>query len=80
MERGAWWATVHGVAKSRTRLSDFTFTIGQLYIQKTGRKKKVIIIIIFKVNNLTPQLKKKNVTITIGAPLIPPSPPLTPRG
>ena len=26
MERGAWWATVHGVAKSRTRLSDFTFT------------------------------------------------------
>ena len=22
---GAWWATVHGVAKSRTRLSDFTF-------------------------------------------------------
>ena len=24
MEGGAWWATVHGVAKSRTRLSDFT--------------------------------------------------------
>ena len=23
MDRGAWWATVHGVAKSRTRLSDF---------------------------------------------------------
>ena len=23
---GAWWATVHGVAKSRTRLNDFTFT------------------------------------------------------
>ena len=22
---GAWWAAVHGVAKSRTRLSDFTF-------------------------------------------------------
>ena len=22
----AWWATVHGVAKSRTRLSDFTFS------------------------------------------------------
>ena len=22
----AWWAAVHGVAKSRTRLSDFTFT------------------------------------------------------
>ena len=26
MGRGAWWATVHGVAKSWTRLSDFTFT------------------------------------------------------
>ena len=25
MDRGAWWATVHGVAKSRTRLSDFPF-------------------------------------------------------
>ena len=22
MDRGAWWATVHGVAKSRTRLSN----------------------------------------------------------
>ena len=26
MDRGGWWAAVHGVAKSRTRLSDFTFT------------------------------------------------------
>ena len=26
MDRGAWWAAVHGVMKSRTRLSDFTFT------------------------------------------------------
>ena len=25
MDGGAWWAAVHGVAKSRTRLSDFTF-------------------------------------------------------
>ena len=25
MDQGAWWATVHGVAESRTRLSDFTF-------------------------------------------------------
>ena len=24
MEGGAWWAVVHGVSKSRTRLSDFT--------------------------------------------------------
>ena len=26
MDRGVWWAAVHGVAKSRTQLSDFTFT------------------------------------------------------
>ena len=26
MDGGAWWAAVHGVAKSRTELSDFTFT------------------------------------------------------
>ena len=26
MDRGTWWATVHGVAKSWTWLSDFTFT------------------------------------------------------
>ena len=26
MGRGAWWAAVHGVAKSWTLLSDFTFT------------------------------------------------------
>ena len=26
MDGEAWWAAVHGVAKSRTQLSDFTFT------------------------------------------------------
>ena len=26
MDGGAWWAAVHGVSKSRARLSDFTFT------------------------------------------------------
>ena len=25
MDRGTWWATIHGVAKSRTQLSNFTF-------------------------------------------------------
>ena len=27
MDEGAWWAAVHGAAKSRTRPSDFTFTV-----------------------------------------------------
>ena len=26
MDGGAWWAAVHGVTKSQTRLSSFTFT------------------------------------------------------
>ena len=26
-DRGAWWATVHEVAKSRTHLSNYTFTL-----------------------------------------------------
>ena len=26
MDGGAWWAAVHGLAKSQTRLSNFTFT------------------------------------------------------
>ena len=26
MDGGAWWAAVHGVTKSQTQLSDFTFT------------------------------------------------------
>ena len=26
VDGGTWWATVHGVAKSRTRLSNFPFT------------------------------------------------------
>ena len=26
MDGGGWWAAVHGVAQSQTRLSDFTFT------------------------------------------------------
>ena len=30
MDGGAWWAAVHGVAKSRTRLSDFIFTFHAL--------------------------------------------------
>ena len=31
MDGGAWWATVHGVAQSWTRLSDFTHSLTQKY-------------------------------------------------
>ena len=33
MDGGAWWATVHGVAKSWTRLSDFTFLLSTYFTQ-----------------------------------------------
>ena len=33
MDRGAWWAPVHGIAKSQTRLSDsYYYLTGQLKI------------------------------------------------
>ena len=34
MDGGAWWAAVHGVAKSRTRLSDFTFDFHSHALEK----------------------------------------------
>jgi len=34
MDGEAWWAAVHGVAKSRTRLSDFTFTFHFYALEK----------------------------------------------
>ena len=34
MDGGAWWATVHGVAESWTRLSDFAFTFHSYALEK----------------------------------------------
>ena len=34
MNGGAWWAAVHGVTKSRTWLSDFTFTFHSHALEK----------------------------------------------
>ena len=34
MDGGAWWAAVHGVAKSQTWLSDFTFTFHSHALEK----------------------------------------------
>ena len=35
-DRGAWHAALHGVAKSRTRLNDFTFTFHLHALEKEG--------------------------------------------
>ena len=40
MDGGAWGATVHGVEKSRIRLSDFTFTLWYYIVQ--GREGEVL--------------------------------------
>ena len=37
MDGGAWWATVHGISESQTRLNDFT---GPLPLWKQGRGRK----------------------------------------
>ena len=34
MDGEAWWAAVHGVAKSWTQLSDFTFTFNFCALEK----------------------------------------------
>ena len=34
MGGGAWWAAVHGIAKNRTRLSDFIFTFHFLALEE----------------------------------------------
>ena len=40
MDGGAWWATVHGVSKSRTRLSNFARKICMFHTE--GKKKNSI--------------------------------------
>ena len=49
MERGAWWATVHGVATSRTRLSTYThhqrnmlsrYYHEYIFLSQSGREKR----------------------------------------
>ena len=34
MDGGAWWAAVHGVARSRAQLSNFTFTFNFYALEK----------------------------------------------
>ena len=55
MDGGAWWATVHSVTKSRTRLSDFTFTL------LLGRK---------VMTNLNSILKSRDITFPTNVRLV----------
>ena len=48
MNRGAGWATVHGVAKSQTRLSNFTFTFSIQSLKMVFKKAKHVCCRTFK--------------------------------
>ena len=48
MDGGAWQATIHGVTKSRTRLSDFTFTFTQTTVLAICRAGCLFVLIVFK--------------------------------
>ena len=41
MDRGAWWATVQGVTKSRTRLSNFTHLMNKTAIRLLNKSSLV---------------------------------------
>ena len=42
MDRGAWWAAVHGVTESQTQLSDFTFTFHFHALKETATHSSVL--------------------------------------
>ena len=43
MDGGAWWAAVHGVARSRTRLSNFTFIFTFMHWRRKWRPTPVFL-------------------------------------
>ena len=55
MDGGAWWATVHRVTKSRTGLSDFTFTFSKYYnTKKEGEAVWTLNLLICSISTLQP--------------------------
>ena len=49
MDRGAWWAPVHGIAKSRTQLSNYPYS--GLAVLKRHRDREISIINLLNPSN-----------------------------
>ena len=49
MDGGAWWAIVHGVAKSQTRLSNFTHSLTHSLTYKRKELKEIGDLLVVKV-------------------------------
>ena len=74
IDGGAWWATVHGVTKGRTRPSDFTFTfIGEkssplvIYCQELSRDQDQTqsrVMLVSHMHHLFPLALKTKILIT----------------
>ena len=47
MDGGAWWITFHGVAKSRTRLSDFTMAV-QILIGSVSQQSVISKVLLYR--------------------------------
>ena len=58
MDGGAWWAAVHGVTRSWTQLSDFTFTFHFHALEKAMATHSTIskVIICWRYDNTLAQL------------------------
>ena len=59
MDGGAWWATVQGVARNRTRLSNFTLTFHFHALEEETRDQ--IVNICWIIENVREFQKKKKV-------------------
>ena len=61
MDRGAWWNTVHGVAKSQTRLSNWAHTHGTLtpsLHQRTDHPERK------SIENISSEIEKTSIVLT----------------
>ena len=64
IDGGAWWATIYRVTKSRTRLSDFTFTFSMLALRTPWMNSMKRNVFRRKQYNSTQKVKKKLHKIT----------------